>query len=406
MKELQEQFNSSGTGDFILPIGENKGPLTINRSCVVDGSGSTLWADNGPVLIINAPNVTIKNIRIEVTESSKNKDNRIAIKTNFPDTYLENVEVSGAVVGFKNESAEWNLPGVIKLGTFSADAVNTFSYEIDSPDNAKIISKMSDIEVSPCELIKGKNKLTFTTDKIKNNTILYGELLIQTNVIRRIYITGRSEAGAEIHNDEVEEITNFLLNTTTIIPPAEIIPTIILNSNVEFLKCGQRVNLRKYVNSELKIVFEYKEIKKNIDIDSYTFLLTDSGKVSCDEDLIFFGNTSSQDHSVKSETIDNKSIITISLSKVTNILSKVSVCFSIYGDNPSENFSLVVQPLIRIFSDNNEIFRFQLENLSIEKTIVGMEIYRYKGEWKLNCIGRGYKSSLRILCEDFGVNIE
>jgi stress response protein SCP2 len=46
-----------------------------------------------------------------------------------------------------------------------------------------------------------------------------------------------------------------------------------------------------------------------------------------------------------------------------------------------------------------------LEHLSVEKTLVALEIYRNKGTWKAKSIGSGYKDGLKTLCESFGVEI-
>ncbi len=66
MEEIQKHFDQSG-GDFLLSPGEYQGPLTVSRPCILDGAGSTLWAEHGPVLTITAPGVTIKNLRVEIT---------------------------------------------------------------------------------------------------------------------------------------------------------------------------------------------------------------------------------------------------------------------------------------------------------------------------------------------------
>ena len=62
MSFIQEEFDRVA-GDFILTPGEYEGPLTITRPCVVDGQHSTLWANNGPVLIVDSASVTLKNLR-------------------------------------------------------------------------------------------------------------------------------------------------------------------------------------------------------------------------------------------------------------------------------------------------------------------------------------------------------
>lgn len=93
MNKVQEQFNSNSSGDFTLSPGEYEGPLVVERPCVVDGRGSTLWAKKGPVLVVSAPNVTIRNLRVEVTGNPEGREAFTAIKTSDPNTKLENIEV-------------------------------------------------------------------------------------------------------------------------------------------------------------------------------------------------------------------------------------------------------------------------------------------------------------------------
>ena len=61
---------------------------------------------------------------------------------------------------------------------------------------------------------------------------------------------------------------------------------------------------------------------------------------------------------------------------------------------------------MRILSSYNDFHRFALDELHEEKTAVAVELYRYKGEWKMSFVGAGYRSGLRHLCEGYGVNIE
>ena len=122
--------------------------------------------------------------------------------------------------------------------------------------------------------------------------------------------------------------------------------------------------------------------------------------------MIFFGNTEAKNQSIKLSTADAKPLVLIDLEKVDSAVNKIVVCYSIYGDESSQNFSKVMSPTIRIFGGDKEVYRFELKDLTEEKTVVATEIYRYKGEWKMNFVGAGYNSGLKQLCEGYGVNVE
>lgn len=407
MSSIQDQFDSVKSGDFILPAGEYEGPLSINRPCTVDGSKSTLWANCGPVLVVDSPNVTIKNIRVEVTGSGTDIDEQTAIKANYADVQTQNIGVNGTVVGLSAMEGTWSLPTVIPLGTFAANKENVFSIEIEAADSAELVESIRDVNIHPLALKPGKNRITIETTSMRDNTILYEEILVKTAVIRRIYVTGKAQKDAPEHHDNDPMVDNQpISNPVQIKPPHEVIAPVITESNVEHIKRGQRISLKEVKQSVIKVAYEQRGTKQDMDIDCYAFELQANGKVRDDNDLVFFGNQESQDHGVRSSSANNLPLLLVELGKLDNSVEKVAICFSIYGDDTAQNFSLVDTPIVRVFADERELYRFKLEDLKVEKTVVAVEVYRYKGDWKINFVGTGYQNGLKQLCESFGVNVE
>ena len=160
------------------------------------------------------------------------------------------------------------------------------------------------------------------------------------------------------------------------------------------------------LDSHIKFIYESMSSSPGIDIDSYCFALGANGKVSRDEDLIFFGNPEAANSSIRTGSADSKPLALIDLDKVDPAVCRIALCYSIYGDDPHQNFSGVSSPVIRVFGGDREMLRFELKDLSEEKTVVAAEVYRYKGEWKINFVGAGYKSGLTQLCESYGVNVD
>lgn len=240
-----------------------------------------------------------------------------------------------------------------------------------------------------------------------NNTVLYGEIMVHTSVMRRIYVMGKALNNAPVHNEKLptESIPTVSLPVQIDIPNDIIAPQV-SDTEVKNIKKGQRIYIKEMNSTLIKIMYEHQSAEPGIDIDNYSFKLMENGKVSCDEDLIFFGNPETEDQSVKLSSVDGKPLVLIELKKVDTSVNKIAVCYSIYGDDTRQNFSKVSSPIIRIFGGDRELFRFALEDLSEEKTVVASEIYRYKGEWKMSFIGAGYKSGLRQLCEGYGVDVE
>jgi len=368
---------------------EYEGTIVIDRPGIVECSNSTFWANGKNVIEVKSSGVTIRNARIETV----GKGGGFAIKTDFPDLILENVEVKGIVKGLAPESEIWKLPSIIPLGVFAPDIKNEFTVIIDVPQDCVIINDIYGLEISPMNLKKGSNSIKLSVSPMRGNTILYGEFFIKSVVKRRICISGR--ASVDFENFRSPEKISFSYHEPDI-----------QNDNIISLKKGQRINIDEYSGNTLKFVFERKSVRRNMDIDGYSFLLGDNGKAFCDEDLIFFGNPSSEDNSVKISGDSNIPEISVNLSSVDSRYSKIAVCFAIYGKDSTINFSLVDSPVIRIFSGKEEIYRFNLEALSIEKTVVAVELYKYKNQWKMNCIGSGYRDGLRKLCESYGIQVD
>ena len=201
MNKIQKQFNSLSGGDFILSPDEYEGPLVVSRSCTIDGNGSTLWADAGPVLLVSAPDVVIKNLRVEMVGNSQEKEAHTAVRTDAPDTRLENVEVNGDVVGFPDEAERWELPKVVTLGRFASGKTNNFYLNIDAPKDAVIESNIKDLKIYPNRLSAGNNRLMLTVGELRNGTVLYGEIMVRTLVSRRIYVTGQAMPDAPVYDE-------------------------------------------------------------------------------------------------------------------------------------------------------------------------------------------------------------
>lgn len=407
MSLIQEELNRI-TGDFILAPGEYEGPLVIDRPCLIDGQHSTIWANNGPVVIVDSASVTLKNLRIEVTGSHEKGQSALSLKLNYQDTKLENIEINGEAEGLPEETAGWTIPGVIALGDFAANKENSFSIEFDAPQGAEIVHNLKDVVITPTKVKSGRNVLNITTSNMRDNTILFGEMLVKTSVARRIYITGKAKNGAPEHTS-IPPVSGELTisDPLQMDPPDEVVAPIISDDEqVKIVTKGQRLSLGQMQMRPIKLVYSHKATSRSLTVDPYVFMLGKNGKVHSDNDLIFFGNEESEGKDVRVMTDNGNAFATVELSKVNSNVEKIAVCLSIYEDQSGTDFSCVEAPIIRVFSEDKERFRFLLDYLKQEKTVVGVELYRYKGEWKVSFVGGGYALGLDSLCRDYGVEVE
>ena len=154
----------------------------------------------------------------------------------------------------------------------------------------------------------------------------------------------------------------------------------------------------------------------DFDLDAAAFMLTDAGRVSNQDDFIFFGNLTHPSGSVR-HLGDNLTgagdgddeQIRIELSKVPANISRITFTVTIYdAEQRRQNFGQVSNAYVRIFDESNgvELLRYDLgEDFSIETAAVFGELYKNGAEWKFNAIGSGYQGGLAALCNNYGVEI-
>lgn len=189
------------------------------------------------------------------------------------------------------------------------------------------------------------------------------------------------------------------------------------------LQKGQKVSLTKDNPGLNKVVVglgwdvNQFDTGGDFDLDAAAFLLADSGKVSRQEDFVFFGNLEHPSGSVKhmgdnltgaGEGDDEQ--IRIDLSLVPANITKIAFTVTIYeAESRRQNFGQINNAFIRIYNEINgeELLRYDLgEDFSIETAAVFGELYKNGNEWKFNAIGSGYQGGLAALCANFGVEVD
>lgn len=155
----------------------------------------------------------------------------------------------------------------------------------------------------------------------------------------------------------------------------------------------------------------------DFDLDAVAFLLKEDSKVSSNMDFVYYGNLKRTSEGVEhmgdnltggNDGDDEQ--IQVDLTRVPSNIERIAIAVTIYdADKRNQNFGQVSNAYIRIadVTNGSELLRYDLgEDFSIETSIVVGEIYRYKGEWKFNAVGSGFKGGLKALCMNYGVNLE
>ncbi len=153
------------------------------------------------------------------------------------------------------------------------------------------------------------------------------------------------------------------------------------------------------------------------DLDAEAFLLGENGKVTKQEDFIFFGNLKHVSGAVEhmgdnltGEGDGDDEQIKIDLSRIPAGISKIVITVTIYeAESRRQNFGQISNAFIRIVDEDKgeELLRYDLgEDFSIETGAIFGEIYKHNGEWKFNAIGSGYQGGLAALCASYGIDAE
>ena len=99
--------------------------------------------------------------------------------------------------------------------------------------------------------------------------------------------------------------------------------------------------------------------------------------------------------------------IQLDLNLIPCHIQKLAFTVTIYeAKERNQNFGQLSEGYFRIIAGDSkqEILSYKFnENLSIETAMVVAEIYRYKNEWKINCIGSGFRGGLEALCNNYGI---
>lgn len=136
-------------------------------------------------------------------------------------------------------------------------------------------------------------------------------------------------------------------------------------------------------------------------IDCAAYRLTSSGKVRGDGDMVFYGQTKSDDSSVAFRGHDTDGFFDIDLKAQPAQIDKIALAFS-----SDKTLAQIGNVDIQVMQGSNVLLTCQVEagNRS-EKAVILGECYRRQGSWKFRFIAQGFNGGLKPLSEHFGVEI-
>ncbi|MDR2535708.1 MAG: TerD family protein [Treponema sp.] len=188
------------------------------------------------------------------------------------------------------------------------------------------------------------------------------------------------------------------------------------------LQKGQKVDLTKGNPGLSKLIIglgwdtNKYDGRTDFDLDTAAFLLTETDKVSGEQDFVFYSNLKHASGGVI-HLGDNRTglgagddeQIKVDLSLIPDTIHKIDFTATIYeAETRRQNFGQVSNAYIRVFDElkKTELLRFDLgEDFSVETAVVVAEIYRSGPEWRFNAIGMGFQGGLKALATNFGITV-
>lgn len=403
--------NTPAGGTAALPAGEYEEPVVIDKPVTLRGNGATVWAKHGSVIEVRSQGVTLEGLRVEITEGALSEP---AITAKFP-VGVRDVEVLGTVSGFGAEDGECGIPRALQLGELSPSEENSFRLTVDIPAPARIICTASGVRFEPQRLPAGRTDVTLYVSGSGSASLVYSEVLLESQFRRRIYLSGRFTANAPAVRDRtIYESPQISRDTAQALPAPAPVPAKQEAADVISdvgsaplpdgqpleLKKGQRVPAAGHVSGRVDVYLTGQRLG-NADIDPYVFLLDETEKCRSDGGLVFFGNECSPDGAVRYYPDDGH--VSVDLGKLSPEIQRVAIAYSVYSGDSVKNFSQVKAPRVSLESQGRERVRFDIEGLTNEITIIAMELYIYRGEWRISAVGAGYRDGLVKLCSRYGI---
>ncbi len=136
-------------------------------------------------------------------------------------------------------------------------------------------------------------------------------------------------------------------------------------------------------------------------IDCAAYRLTTDGKVRGDGDMIFYGQTRSDDGNVSFRGHDSDGFFDINLPAQPASIDKIALAFS-----SAQTLAQVGDVDVQVLQGSQVLMTCQLSAAGRnEKAIILAECYRRQGSWKFRFIAQGFEGGLKPLSEHFGVEI-
>ncbi len=411
--QLQKELDKLAAGNTLkLKAGEYEGPLIINKPCKIEGYNSTIWAACGPVIDIQSPGVTLKNLSIEVTgeQSSASPSVAVAVQDGCKPG-IDSVELQGTVLGMDEEAGSWEIPAVIDLGILPVNTRTSRKFLLSVPVVCALETDVNGLDFGNKKLSPGPNTLEIVMEPSLKNTVIWGSLfLVSRYFVRRIRITGMIGHDASV--DELGRYTSQVAWHSAEMAPSRN-PLEQVAEPGRLMQKGQRISIDELAAPGAPLIAALGwDSEMPFDIDVGVFILDEFERVHGDADLIYYNQPELAGGGLRLLGAGDLDIerVELDLKRIAPEYHRISFCLSIYEfEKNLQTFSSVRGLYIRLIEQatGKELLRYIPDKtFSLETAVVIAQIYRYKGQWRFATVGAGFKDGLGGLCRQYGIETE
>ncbi|MFS2108892.1 TerD family protein [Sphingomonas sp. Sphisp140] len=147
---------------------------------------------------------------------------------------------------------------------------------------------------------------------------------------------------------------------------------------------------------------------RDVDADASAYLLTASGKVRGDTDMVFYNQPEGGSGGIRFVSSGNRGSFEVDLARLPAEIEKIVFCVTIHeAQAKSQTLALLDGAEISVApSGGAAALRFapSLAGAS-EAAMTFGELYRRNGEWKFRAVGQGFNGGLAPLARSFGIDV-
>ncbi|WP_138755987.1 VWA domain-containing protein [Paenibacillus sinopodophylli] len=167
-----------------------------------------------------------------------------------------------------------------------------------------------------------------------------------------------------------------------------------------FLNTGQNISLNE--STQLQVTIQCTSAPSPLDVSC--FMVNEEGKVPSDDYFVFYNQKVDPHHSVLLQQAEKlKSSFVLDTNKLRQ--APVEKCMFTATIDAGGTFA-DVQTFQAIVQAGSQQITYEINQVTAETALICIEIYKYRGGFKVRAIGRGFFGGLQPLAESFGVEIE